>query len=239
MGKISNPSPPAALPVDIEGRLAALRAEFPGWTIAAHDTPPLYRATREGGGGRGIILGAGTYTALWNSLARQDEADCERALFALKKALEEHGVKVIPHSVSLVMKTRTGIARTCGALRDRYMWDSGNDLGGFDAVDEVVVKIVRLLGLDLHPQLSALARHMGVRGYSVDIGAPVVTVTTPIGVSPPHAVRVTCEPRPTDEGRDWFWTHWGDPIAQADDVMGAEIALVGLLASEAAESAES
>ncbi|MEV0660114.1 hypothetical protein ACIBI3_02425 [Actinomadura luteofluorescens] len=217
-------------PADIEGRLAALRTEFPGWTITPHDTPPLYRAVRDSG--EGERLGAGTYGSLRRLLFDQDDADSNRAMLALKTALEEHGVQAVQHSVSLVMKTRTGIARTVGAYRGRFNWDSGLDLGPIGAVDEVAVKIVRLLGLELHPQLAALARSMGVRGYRVDIGAPEITVTTPQGVSPPRGVRVTCEPRAKDEDRDWFWTHMGDALALATDVTGAEVALVGLLAEK-------
>lgn len=86
--------------------------------------------------------------------------------------------------------------------------------------------------IDADVQLAALARHMGVRKYSVDIGSGEITVTTPIGVSPPRAVRVTCEPRPKDDDELWFWTHWGDPIAEAMDITGAEVKLVGLLAEE-------
>ncbi|MEV3920613.1 hypothetical protein [Actinomadura coerulea] len=222
----SKAAPP---PRDLEARVAALRAEFPGWTITPHDTPPLYRAVKEGDD-KGFILGAGSYAALWNHLARQDDADCERAMLALRAALEKHGARIVKHDVSLVVKTRTGVARSVGVLRGRFVWDSGLDLGPTGAVDEVTVKIVRLLGLELHPQLSVLARRMGVRGYTVDIGAPEITVTTAVGVSPPLAVRITCEPRPTDEDRDWFWTHWGDPIAEAGDITAAEVALVGLLA---------
>lgn len=48
----------------------------------------------------------------------------------------------------------------------------------------------------------------------------------------PRAVRVTCEPRAMDEGADWFWTHWGDPLAPADDIVGAEVALVGHLTAK-------
>ncbi|MEU8309683.1 hypothetical protein AB0C84_39550 [Actinomadura sp. NPDC048955] len=131
-----------------------------------------YRAVREGGGDKALVLVAGTCHGLWGLLSKQDEADCERALLALGKGL---------------------------------------------------------LGLELHPQLAALARRMGVRGYKVDIGAHEVTVATADGGTP-RAVRITCEPRPKDDDRDWFWTHWGDPLAQADDITGAEVALVGLLA---------
>ncbi|MBB6397262.1 hypothetical protein BKA00_004176 [Actinomadura coerulea] len=66
------------------------------------------------------------------------------------------------------------------------------------------MKIVRLLGLEMHPQLAALATRMGIRGYKVDIAAPEVTVTTPAGVSPPRGVRVRCEPRPKDDDQDWL-----------------------------------
>ena len=233
MSKVPNAAPPE----DHEARIAALHDEFPGWTITPHDTPPLYRAVRASGVGE--RLGAGTYAGLRRLLFDQDDADSNRAMLALKAALEERDVKAVQHSVSLVMKTRTGIARSVGAYRGRFNWDSGLDLGPIADVDDVAVKIVRLLGLELHPQLAALATRMGIRGYKVDVAAPEVTVTTPAGVSPPLGIRVTCEPRPTDEGREWFWTHMGDALAPATDVTGAEVALVGLLTSESAKSAES
>ena len=218
---------------DIEARFAALRAEFPGFEIGPCDMPGLpYRATRERDGEKAIVLAAGSYDGLWSLLSQQDAADCERALLALGKALIDRGAVVIEHSSSLVTRTRAGVARSVGALRGRFVSDSGLDLGRLDAVDEVALRVARLLGLELHPQLGALARGMGVRGYKVDVGAPVVTVATAAGVSPPRAVRVTCEPRPTDEDREWFWTHWGSALAQADDITGAEVALVGLLAAD-------
>ncbi|WP_141583544.1 hypothetical protein [Actinomadura sp. WMMA1423] len=188
-----------------------------------------YRAVREGGDEKAINLGAGSADALWNLLSHQDAADCGRALLALSKVLAERDATVIEQGVGIVTRMRTGIARSVGASRGRFIWDSGNDLGGFDAVDEVALKIVRLLGLELHPQLQALARRMGVRGYKVDIGAPEITVATTDGGTP-RAVRITCEPRPTDADRDWFWTHWGDPIREASDITGAEVEIVGLLA---------
>ncbi|NYD50849.1 hypothetical protein BJY14_006832 [Actinomadura luteofluorescens] len=191
-----------------------------------------FRAVREGGGEKTIILGAGSADALWNLLSQQDAAESGRALLALGKALVERGATVIEHGGSIVTRTRTGVARSVGALRGRFVWDSGLDLGPTGDVGEVAGKIVRLLGLEPHPQMSVLARRMGVRGYAVDISASEITVTTPLGVSPPRAVRVTCEPRPTDEDRDWFWTHWGDALAEAGDITGAEVALVGLLAAQ-------
>lgn len=193
MGKIPNPAPPK----DIEGRFAALRSEFPGWDIGPSDMPSTpYRAVREGGDEKAIVLASGSYDGLWGLLSQQDAADCERALLAVGKALAERGATVIEHGVSLVTRTRAGVARSVGAVRGRIVWDSGLDLGPLTAVDEVAVKIARLLGLELHPQLAALARRMGVRGYKVDIAPPEVTVATAVGVSPPRAVRVTCEARP-------------------------------------------
>jgi hypothetical protein len=216
-------------PVDIEARLAALRAEFPGWTITPYDTPPLYRAVRASG--EGECLGAGTYASLRRLLFDQDDADSNRAMLALKTALEKHDVKAVQQSVSLVMKTRTGIARTVGAYRSRFKWDSGLDLGGIGDVDEVAVKVVRLLGLELHPALAALASHMRVRGYRVATVAPEITITSTDGPTP-RAIRVTCEPRSEDSGRDWFLTHWGEGLSEASDITGAEVALVGHLAGK-------
>lgn len=137
--------PNQAAPEDIHGRIAALAAEFPGWTITPHDTPPLYRAVRDSG--EGPRLGAGTYGGLRRLLFDQDDADSNRAMLALKEALLRRGVESVQHSVSLVMRTRAGIARTAGASRARFNWDSGLDLGPTSDVDEVANKIVNLLGL--------------------------------------------------------------------------------------------
>ncbi|NDU71238.1 hypothetical protein GWI34_01175 [Actinomadura sp. DSM 109109] len=225
--------------MDPEGRLTSLRAEFPGWTIDGSDMPGLpYRAVREGGGEKALILGAGSYDALWTLLSQQDATDCERALLTLSKALADRGTEVIEHSVGLVMRTRAGVTRSVGALRGRFVWDSGLDLGPIADTDGAAVRIVRLIGLEMHPQLAALATRMGVRGYKVDIAAPEVTVTPPACVSPLHCVRVTCEPRPTDDDRDWFWTHMGDALAPAADVTGAEVALVGLFAADSGAGAK-
>ena len=223
MSTVPNQAPPE----DHEARIAALSAEFPGWTITPHDTPPLYRAVRDSGVGE--RLGAGTYGSLRRLLFDQDDADSNRAMLALKGALEERNVQAVQHSVSLVMRTRAGVARTVGAYRGRFNWDSGLDLGPIADVDEAAVKITRLLGLELHPQLGALATRMGIRGYKVDTAPPEVTVTAVDGGTP-RGIRVTCGPRPKDEDREWFWTHMGDALAPATDVTGAEVALVGMLA---------
>lgn len=226
MSKVPNQAPPE----DHEARIAALRREFPGYAITPHDTPPLYRAIREGGDDKAIMFGAGTYGALFKQLSHQDEVDCERALLALRRKLEKHSATIIEHDSSLVVRSQTGTARVVGALRGRFVWDSGSYLGLLADVDEVAVKVVRLLGLELHPQLSILARRMAVRGYKVDTAAPEVTVTA-IENGTPRALRITCEPRPKDEDRDWFWTHLGDELAEATDIVGAEVKLVGLLAA--------
>ncbi|MEU9874184.1 hypothetical protein AB0C87_40740 [Actinomadura sp. NPDC048021] len=168
MSEAPNPMPPE----DPAARLAALRDEFPGWRIEGSDLPSLpFRAVREGGGEKAIILGAGSADALWNLLSQQDAAESGRALLALGKALVERGATVIEHDGSIVTRTRTGVARSVGALRGRFVWDSGLDLGPTGDVGEGAGKIVRLLGLEPHPQLSVLVRRMGVRGYAVDIGA--------------------------------------------------------------------
>ena len=81
---------------------------------------------------------------------------------------------------------------------------------------------------DPYTQLAALARHMGTRKYMVDQTTTDITVKA-TGGDTPLAVKVTCEPRPTDSDRLWFWTHWGEPLAEATDITGAVVALVGLL----------
>lgn len=143
MGKIPNPAPPTALPVDIKGRLAALREEFPGWTISAHDTPSLYRAVRDSG--EGMRLGGGTYSALRRLLYEQDTADCERGLLALHDELKARGIQPIRHSVSIVTKTNAGIRRTISAHRGRFIGHDREDLGALTDVDAVADRVVELL----------------------------------------------------------------------------------------------
>ena len=151
MSKVPNQAPPQ----DFKSRIAALRAEFPGFEIGPSDLPGTpYRAVREGGGEKAVVLLAGSYDGLWGLLSQRAAADT---------------------------------------------------------------------------QLSTLARRMTVRKYGVDVGCHWVVVSLNVrGI--PRAVRVTCEPRPKADDELWLWTHWGDPLAQANDVLGAEVALVGLLA---------
>ncbi|GAA2295176.1 hypothetical protein GCM10010402_62170 [Actinomadura luteofluorescens] len=73
---------PAAAP-EIEGRFAALRAEFPGWTIGPSDKPGTpYCAVRDAADDTSPILTAGSYDALRGLLAEQDATDVKARLKA-------------------------------------------------------------------------------------------------------------------------------------------------------------
>ncbi|MFD0686829.1 hypothetical protein [Actinomadura fibrosa] len=43
------------------------------------------------------------------------------------------------------------------------------------------------------------------------------------------ADRITCRRRGDDGGRWWFWTSWGQPIAEADRVVDAAVIIAGYL----------
>ncbi|MGC4956160.1 hypothetical protein ACLQ2P_23305 [Actinomadura citrea] len=80
--------------------------------------------------------------------------------------------------------------------------------------------------------LAALREHMTVRGFEVEFDGSSLTVKAALdGAGVPRAVKITCKARGSDGGRLWFWTHWGEPLAEAGDITGAEVALVGLLAA--------
>jgi hypothetical protein len=41
---------------------------------------------------------------------------------------------------------------------------------------------------------------------------------------------ITCRARPEDGGRMWFWTSWGEPIAEADRITDASVVILRNLA---------
>jgi hypothetical protein len=84
-------------------------------------------------------------------------------------------------------------------------------------------------------RLAALGAHLGARGFTVDLTAKGLRVTNP------HAARccaevahpadtITCRARREDDGRMWFWTSWGEPIAEADRITDASVVILGNLA---------
>ncbi|WP_141576099.1 hypothetical protein [Actinomadura sp. WMMA1423] len=133
--------------MDIEGRLAALRKEFPGWTIEASTMPfSPYRAVRDGDD-KAAILGAGSYGALRRLLHEADEVVCAQALLALRTALAKRGAEALLHGVSVVTRSRTRVQRTIGARRGRFTWHDGTDLGPISDVDAVADEILQQLEL--------------------------------------------------------------------------------------------
>ncbi|WP_141581300.1 hypothetical protein [Actinomadura sp. WMMA1423] len=80
---------------------------------------------------------------------------------------------------------------------------------------------------DTRDRLAALHAHLAARGLDVALdGQLIVKAAGEV----PRAVRITCRRREDDAGRLWFWTHWGEPLAEAHDVISAAVAITGLLA---------
>lgn len=123
--------------------LASLRAEFPGWEISIHHTPPLYRAVRDSGVGE--RLGGGTYSALRRLLYDQDTADLERGLQALAEALKARGAPTMRQNFSVVTRTNAGIDRVISAHRRRFIGPNREDLGALSDVDAVADRVMELL----------------------------------------------------------------------------------------------
>lgn len=70
--------------------------------------------------------------------------------------------------------------------------------------------------LDVEVTPSGLrVRNPHVRGCCDDNGHPTDTVT--------------CKPRTDDAGRLWFFTSWGEPIAEATDLVGASVTIAATL----------
>jgi len=83
--------------------------------------------------------------------------------------------------------------------------------------------------------LAALAAHLGTRRFVTDLRADGLHVKNPEMQGCCDGVRrasdtITCRPREADGGRLWFWTSWGEPIAEADQVINASVTVLGNLA---------
>ncbi|WP_141579644.1 hypothetical protein [Actinomadura sp. WMMA1423] len=76
-------------------------------------------------------------------------------------------------------------------------------------------------------RLAALCVHLKARGLDVTHNGHL---TVRVEGEVPRAVHITCRPREKDGGALWFWTHWGEPLAEAHDVISAAVAITGLLA---------
>jgi hypothetical protein len=79
-------------------------------------------------------------------------------------------------------------------------------------------------------RLAALREHLTARGLRVEADGQLIVRA---GGDVPRAIRVTCRPREDDGRKLWFFTHWGEPLAEAHDVIGAAVAITGLLAVRA------
>jgi hypothetical protein len=83
--------------------------------------------------------------------------------------------------------------------------------------------------------LAALGAYLGAHGFAVELTARGLVVRNPDVPGCCEEVKVTsdtitCRPRDTDGGRLWFFTSWGEPIAEADRIVDARIFVMGRLA---------
>ncbi|TDB93552.1 hypothetical protein [Actinomadura sp. 7K534] len=83
-------------------------------------------------------------------------------------------------------------------------------------------------------RLAALAAHLAARKLDVDLSAAGLRVTNPQvkGCCAKNAAdTVSCRPREEDAAALWFFTSWGEPIAPADRLTDAAVAVLGYLAA--------
>jgi hypothetical protein len=74
-------------------------------------------------------------------------------------------------------------------------------------------------------------------GLDVQLLAHGVRVTNPFkdgccGDAPEPSDLVTCKARSEDGGRLWFFHSWGEPIAEADKVVDASVAIASRLGAK-------
>jgi hypothetical protein len=85
-------------------------------------------------------------------------------------------------------------------------------------------------------RLAALAMHLGARG--LDVAATDDGLVARNRNRPDAAHTITCGPRRDDGDRLWFFALGGWPIAEADRIIEAAVAISGLLTSAELEGDE-
>ncbi|XVQ10402.1 hypothetical protein ACQP1W_49170 [Spirillospora sp. CA-255316] len=91
-------------------------------------------------------------------------------------------------------------------------------------------------GRSITDPLARLAAFLGGQGLKTEVterGLKVVNPEITGCCSANAADMVTCRPRPEDFGRLWFWTSWGEPIAEAGHIVDAALIIRGNLARRA------
>lgn len=85
--------------------------------------------------------------------------------------------------------------------------------------------------LDPHayPALYLLRTQMQTRGYTCHLDSETLTVVAPVSDGPRLADEIVCKPRQRDDGRLYFWTSGGRPLAPIDKVEDAALTIVTLL----------
>ncbi|WP_433469556.1 hypothetical protein [Spirillospora sp. CA-128828] len=127
--------------------LTDLRAEFPGWTMEAGEGSPSFRASRDGGRGGPLTLGANTRAGLRAALDEVDAVDCRHAAYAMRDVLRARGLAAEVQQLTVATKTRAGILRTVSARRGMYWWGSGVELAPIDDPELAVDRMMPGLGM--------------------------------------------------------------------------------------------
>nr|BFE35189.1 hypothetical protein GCM10010200_074400 [Actinomadura rugatobispora] len=86
--------------------------------------------------------------------------------------------------------------------------------------------------------LEALAGYLLGQGLKVERtkrGLKVINRDITGCCSANAADTITCGPRRKDGGRLWFWTSWGEPIAEANHIVDAALIIRSNLARRALE----
>src|SRR5690606_5190708 len=80
-----------------------------------------------------------------------------------------------------------------------------------------------------YSRLASLRETLSGQGFETRLEiASLIVIDKPDG-GPCLADTITCREREDDEGRLWFYTSWGDPVAEVDRVTDAAVIIAGNL----------
>lgn len=83
-----------------------------------------------------------------------------------------------------------------------------------------------------YSRLASLRERLAGKGFETRLElSSLIVIDKPDG-GPRLADTITCREREDDGNRLWFYTSWGDPIAEADRITDAAVIIAGNLRRE-------
>ncbi|TDD65675.1 hypothetical protein [Actinomadura rubrisoli] len=80
-----------------------------------------------------------------------------------------------------------------------------------------------------YPHLASLQARLNGQGFKTRLDSSSLIVIARQDEGPRLADTITCRRRDSDGGRLWFWTSWGEPIAEAEHIVDAAVIIAANL----------